>query len=88
MLGMVGCVSFYVVNEKENISPRTTNADTVENYFCCSRQFGGSGTNPTSHKQKTKDVRASVRQVAKSHAKGNNISMFNRMKKYYPNLFI
>ena len=29
-LGMADCVSFYVVDEKETISPRRTNANTVE----------------------------------------------------------
>ena len=69
MIGVVSCVSFYVINENETIFPRRTNDDTVENHFCYSRQFGGSGTNPTSQQQKTNYFRASVHQVAKSHAR-------------------
>ena len=85
MLGMTGCVSFYVINEKENTSPRRTNTDSVENNFCCSRQFGGSGANPTSQQSKTNYIRASVDQVAKSCAKGNVVSTFNCKMKYWIN---
>ena len=46
ILGLVGCIQFYVIENGEIYVPRRTNTDTVEHHFRNSRQSVGGGNSP------------------------------------------
>ena len=74
ILGLVGCIQLYVIENGESFVPRRTNTDTIEHHFGNSRQSVGGGNAPTAMQQRTNDARSSVYNATTGPTKGNNAS--------------
>ena len=74
ILGLVGCIQLYVIENGESFVPRRTNTDTIEHHFGNSRQSVGGGNAPTAMQQRTNDARSSVYNSTTGPTKGNNAS--------------